>query len=283
MKPNSLVHLFEKSFQEPYRPSLTLGFEALPAEALFNEWFIPELHKIEPLQTEVLFDLQYDASRQSLWATISFEKHAFGLWGKSIQHLDENIVQNYVNPSHWELSLKAPFLKTTYLLHLTTLKPVPNECIETYIALHKVALSFVSYGLLGVLNEPSWQFLPPFILQKMLLHGMANVCRNAPPWLFWTGLLKIFLTADTIILSSKGHHVFGLPDLAFFTDHPSNIPKIQQIFNQVLEYAWYENKTLQPGDVLAWSEQEQYELVLPEDNLPIFQSPLGTLMLRILN
>lgn len=283
MKLETLIHTFEKSLHEPYRPSLTLGFQNLPAEALFNERFIPELHKIEPLQTDVLFDLQYKDDEQALWATFSFEKHTFGIWGKSIQQLNENIIQNYINPSHWQLSLKEPFLKTSYLLHMTTLKPVPKDCIETYIALHKVALSFASFGLLGVLNEPSWQFLPPFILQKMLLQGMANVCRNAPPWLFWTGFIKIFLSSDSILLCSKGHHVFGLPDLAFVTNSSANINKIQQIFNQVIEYAWFENKSLQAGDLLAWSETEQYELLEPEENLPIFQSPFGTLILKPLN
>lgn len=286
MKIFHFFQQFQKSLQKPFMPSLILGFSDLPTfdkNQISN--FLPQ---IEPLNSSIEISYENENDNHSTFlATIKFENHQIYLLGNPSSFSDD-LIQTCIEPSHWGEKYKKQILSSKATINLVYTGD-STDTVENYIALYKVAACFYNENLLGIVNEPAWTYHPAEILPKLLFNNMLNVCRNSPPFLFWTGFVKASLNPSQTLYDknvqtmccflTKGHHVFGFPDLALFGTH-SDALRIQKIFNDIIEYAWYEKKELLPGDLIGFSENEIYELVEPDEKLKLLESPLKTFILK---
>ncbi len=283
-----IFHFFQqiqKSLNSPFIPSISLGLKSLPT--LNPDIFYQTIPKIEPINSPIQLNFEEDPSSKTIHGFIEFEDHKILLLGNAARFPD-HVMESCIHTAHWQNSFKEEILSTQATLNLVYAGKSQNP-IENYIALYKIAACFYNDKLLGIINEPAWTYHPAGLLPKMIFNNMVNLCRNSPPFLFWTGFIKTSLDVSSPFSNqksncffSKGHHVFGIPDFAFYSDHTDPM-KVKKLFNDIIEYAWFEKKDLQSGDYIGFEENEVYELVEPEESIEFLESPTKTLVLRYMN
>lgn len=283
-----IYHFFQqvqRSLLYPYIPSITLCFKNLPK--IQKNQIIQTLQQIEPFNGDIQFYIEEDANGLTFQGNLEFENHKIQFLGNSAR-LSDAIIESCVHTAHWQEHFKNKILTSQATISLVYAGN-STDPVENYIALYKVAACFYGDDLLGVINEPAWTYHPAEILPKIIFNNMVNLCRNSPPFLFWTGFIKTSLDLTSPFshtvnncFFTKGHHVFGIPDLAFYSSNADPM-KIKKIFNDIIEYAWFENKNLEPGDFVGFDNHEVYELVEPDEKIEFLESPTKTLVLRMMN
>ncbi|GIV44442.1 MAG: hypothetical protein KatS3mg035_1565 [Bacteroidia bacterium] len=283
-----IFHFFQqiqKSFNAPFIPCITLGFRYLPT--LHVETFYQTLPQIEIIHSDIRLDFEEDPHSKTFHGFVEFEEHKILILGNPAP-LPESIITSCIHTAHWEKSFKEEILGSKATITLVYAGNSQNP-VENYIAIYKIASCFYTPNLLGVINEPAWTYHPTGLLPKLMFNNMVNLCRNSPPFLFWTGFIKTsldihspFTHQKTNCFFTKGHHVLGFPDFAFYSDKVDPM-KVKKLFNDIIEYAWFENKDLQPGDYVGLQENEIYELVEPDENIDFLYSPTKTFILRPMN
>jgi hypothetical protein len=279
-----IFHFFQQiqnSLTSPFIPCLTLCFKKLP---IFNQNIIcSKILQIEPIHSEIIVQIDENSSINYL-GIIQFENHEIKLLSNDSQ-LPEHLIETCIQTSHWQPEFKNKVLSTNATITLVY-SGKSIDPVENYLALYKVASVFYDDNLLGIINEPAWCYHPAGLLPKIIFNNMINLCRNSPPFLFWTGFIKTpldlqtpFHKHQTTCFFTKGHHVFGIPDLVYYSEKADPM-RIKKLFNDIIEYAWFEKKELQPGDYIGFIDHEVYELIEPEENLEFLESPTKTLFLK---
>ncbi len=236
MKIFNFFQQIQNALSKPFIPCITLGLKKLscPDTQSFSK-IIPQ---IEPLNTSIQVELDFDKSTNTLLGVVKFEDHVIKLLGNS-SHLPEYIIETCIHTAHWQTEFKEQILLSKATVTLVYAGN-SNDPIENYIALYKVAACFYDENLLGVINEPAWTYHPSGLLPKTIFNNMVNLCRNSPPFLFWTGFIKTSLDVSSPFSSNKtncfftkGHHVFGIPDFAYFSDDADPM-KVKKLFNDII-------------------------------------------------
>ncbi len=282
MKIFSFFQQIQNSLTTPFNPCILLGFTNLPKPN--PNKFLQIIPQIEPIFSPVNTHFEQDYTSKTWLGEISFDNHTVKLLANSAG-LPEHLIPSCIHTAHWQIQFKEQILASKATITLIYDGNETNP-VERYIALYKVAACFYEENLLGIINEPAWTFHPSHLLNKIVLNNHVNLCRNSPPFLYWTGFIKTslgvqspFQSAKNNCFFTKGHHVFGIPDLAYFSEN-ANPLTIQKLFIAIIEYAWFENKQLLPGDYIALSEKEIYELVEPDEIIEFLHSPTKTLILK---
>ena len=283
MKIYKIIEQIQLTHETSFKPCITLAFQKLPE---INPLHIQKtIQQIEPLFSDV--QVYYENDTISLTGKILFENHEITMLANP-SVLPKNLIETCINTAHWQKEFKQKILTSNASLTLVYSGKSENP-VENYLALYKVAAAFFNENLLGIIIEPAWTYHPAGLLPKLIFNNMINLCRNSPPFLLWTGFIKTNLDLQPPFYShsyncffSKGHHVFGIPDLVYYADN-ANPLEIKKLFNEIVEYVWHEKKELLPGDCIGFNENEIYELLEPDESFDFLKSPTKTLWLKKIN
>ncbi|MFH1446554.1 MAG: DUF4261 domain-containing protein, partial [Chloroflexota bacterium] len=122
--------------------------------------------------------------------------------------------------------------------------------LEKMIALYKTAHALQNEHLLGILNEPAWTSHP---VKDTLDAQRIRSYRESIPFILWFGYIKIPQDQENFWLMTRGHHVFGLPDLASLCQPGVNPAEVMNNFFNVFYYLHQSGAQVSPGDTLEIS------------------------------
>lgn len=191
--------------------------------------------------------------------------------------LPKAIIDRTIHVSMWQPQIKATLRQ--HLSHLSLVYVGQNpDPVQRMIALYGTARGFENENLLGIVNEGSWTAHPRAdFLSPEKIAGY----RDEIPFVLWVGYVKFFVDKQSYWLITKGHHIFDVPDLAYFMQPGDDPDEIMKHFINIFYYIYEEDAEVTPGDTLAisgtnefmkFSEVKEYEEIL--------MGPSGTLVIE---
>jgi hypothetical protein len=191
--------------------------------------------------------------------------------------LPSAIMDRTIHTSPWQPQVKMALRQHQSHLSLVYLGQ-HHDPVEKMIALYQVASSLASENLLGVVNEPAWTAHPAadFLTPDAIAHYRQEI-----PFSLWIGYVRFFIDEAQYWLVTRGHHIFDVPDLAFFFQGGENEDEILQQFMNIFFYIYEQDADVVPGDTFAISgsdAQMQFSEVTEYPELLL--GPIGTLVIR---
>jgi len=156
---------------------------------------------------------------------IQFDNHEIHIAGLG-QPLSPEVVDRTILASQWQPQIKAAMRQHQSHLSLVYAGQ-SHDPIEKMIALYKVARAFRNENSLGIVNENAWTAHP---VADTLSPEQITSYRENLPFALWMGYIKIFTDPEHFWWVTKGHHLFDVPDLAYFV-HPGEDENAQDIDN----------------------------------------------------
>ena len=194
--------------------------------------------------------------------------------------LPPDLVDRTIHTTSWQPQIKATMRHHSAHLSLVYDGAHPDP-IEKMIALYQTAYAFENENLLGVINPQAWTAHPP---ADFLSPNAIRRYRQRFPFNLWIGNIKFFLDKQRYWLVTKGHHIFDVPDLAYFIQSGQSSDDIIRQFNNIFFYMYHQDVTVTAGDSLTIGENGipmQFREVTeyPE----ILMGPSGTLVIEKIN
>lgn len=253
-------------------PVLNLLYRQLPRFAI-----LPHLRQAGWADGSYVLDIEKDwTTDELLLAKLSFGEHAVELAGLPTP-LPRISLERTVMHAHWANELKAQAIGHQANLILSY-AGASRDAIAQYQALYHVAQLFAA-GCVGVVNEPAWNYHPAQLIVKLNEPELIAVARESPPLIFWTGFMK--LDADGALwYLTRGNHLFGVPDFALHHTLHEVAVNVQELFADCFHYYYFENKDLQPGDVVQIEGKGIYEFMDGKDLLELFGGMGDILVVR---
>ncbi len=191
--------------------------------------------------------------------------------------LPQEIVDCTVHPSPWGAQIKAAMRG-----HLSQLSLVyagnHHDPVEKMVALYKTAHAFASEDLLGVLNENAWTAHPP---GDYLSPDRIQSYREEIPFELWVGFIKFYLNEDEYWLVTKGHHIFDVPDFAYFMGGDEVENEIINHFINIFYYIYEQDVFVTAGDTLEISEKgKNLKFSEVPEGADFLMGPSGTLVIE---
>lgn len=206
---------------------------------------------------------------------ISFNDHQ--IWVSGLPNpLPIEIVDRTVHTSRWQ-----PQVKTAMRQHQSHISLVytgtHHDPIEKMIALYQTAYALADENLVGILNPEAWVAHPP---ADFLLPEKINTYRQRFPFGLWIGYIKYYLDKDRFWLVTRGHHVFDVPDLAYFIQPGDSMDTIIRDFSNIFFYIYEEDVFVTAGDsfsIAGTDEKLEFQEIDEEDTF--LMGPSGTLVI----
>ena len=225
-----LIHLVFASGELPLISKATLIGRVTPAanigpEAVSLEW------------------AQQDA--QHCLGTARIGKHTLFIVGLAAP-LAANVIDRTVMVSPWGPQIKAAMRQHRAHISLVYAKGHADP-VEQMIALYSLASAFETEDLLGVVNPQAWtahptaDFLSPTKLAQF---------RREIPFNLWVGYVRFYTDDHSFWLVTKGHHIFDVPDLAYFVEPGQNPDPIITLFINIFYYLYENDVFVTAGDTL---------------------------------
>jgi hypothetical protein len=148
--------------------------------------------------------------------------------------------------SPWGAQIKAAMRQNRAHLSLVYGGSHPDP-IEQMIAIYRLACAFENEDLLGVVNINAWTAHPP---ADFLSPHRISQYRQEIPFNLWFGYVRFYLDDDSYWLTTKGHHIFDVPDLAYFVKPNHDEEAVINLFINVFYYLFEEDVVVVPGDTL---------------------------------
>ena len=164
--------------------------------------------------------------------------------------LPPEVLDQTIHTSLWQPQIKASMRQ--HLSHLSLVYTgAESEPIEKMVALYQTAHAFENENLLGVVNPQAWTAHPPadFLSPKKI-----DSYRHQIPFILWMGYVKFFIDKQHYWLVSKGHHIFDVPDLAYFIQPGETSGDIINLFINIFYYIFEQDITVTAGDSLTIGE-----------------------------
>lgn len=214
--------------------------------------------------------------RQRCLGKIQIDQHHIQVAGLSNPIPDE-IIDCTVHTSPW-----GPQIKAVMRQHRSHISLVyTGNCfdpVEKMIALYKAAHALTNEDLSGILNENAWTAHPPadFLSPEKILSY-----RQELPIILWVGYVKFFTDEHNYWYVTKGHHIFDVPDLAFYMREEDDLKQITLHFNNLFFYISEEDVVVTAGDTLEIARTNQFLRfrAVPED-ADFLMGPSGTLVIE---
>ncbi len=160
--------------------------------------------------------------------------------------LPPEVVDRTINVSPWQAQIKAGLRQhqshLSLIYHGKSLDP-----IKRMIALYQAAHALKNENLLGVVNEPAWTAHPA---ADFLSIDKIEKFRQEIPFVLWFGYVRIFVDKQRYWLVTKGHHLFDVPDLAYFVESAGEEAEIITQFINLFYYLFERDVAVAPGDTL---------------------------------
>ena len=246
---------------------------ALPQEESILSRLQEMVHPSEKSSIQISWTAQ---NAQSLLGQIQWGQHHVQISALP-SPLPPAIVDRTIHTSRWQ-----PQVKMTLRQHQSHLSLVylgqHHDPVEKMIALYQVASSLASENLLGVVNEPAWTAHPA---ADFLTPGAITQYRQEIPFTLWIGYVRFFIDEAQYWLVTRGHHIFDVPDLAYFFQGGENEDEILQQFMNIFYYIYEQDADVVPGDTFAISGSDTKMQFSEVTEFPeILLGPIGTLVIK---
>lgn len=274
-KENELQTNNMEAERQGNKPALMLVFNTLPIlETNKIKSIISDIEKLNKA-IEITLDEELN-NRDTLLSVIEFDNHRIKLLGLNAP-LPKTVIEHTVDCSYWKPEDKENI--KNHSAHIICYYDGNNEDpIERYIALYKVAFSFKSNGLLGIINEDAWTCQPAYILDDIVSKEMIAESRMIPPLMIWTNFIKIPSHNGTWMVT-KGNHLFGIKDFAYKGDM-SEAKEISQIFDNIFYYVYENNAFIDVGHTLQIEEEVYLKFDKVYEEKELLNGPIGTLVVK---
>jgi hypothetical protein len=216
---------------------------------------------------------QQDAQR--CLGTARMGPHTLYIVGMAVP-LTSDVVDRTVMVSPWGAQIKAAMRQHRAHISLAYARR-HHDPVEQMIALYSLAGAFETEDLLGIVNPQAWtahhtaDFLSPTKLAQF---------RQEIPLNLWVGYVRFYTDDQSFWLVTKGHHIFDIPDLAYFVEPGQDPESIINLFINVFYYLYENDVFVTAGDTLEIHGSGQKlkfsEVVEMIDDL---MGPSGTLVI----
>ena len=217
---------------------------------------------------------QVDAQR--CLGVITFGLHQIQIAGLS-NPLPLEIINQTVQPSHWQPQIKAAIRQhQSHISLIYTGKSL--DPAEKMTALYQAAHAFENENLLGVVNESAWTAHPraDFLSPEKIQQYQQEI-----PFILWVGYVKFFIDRDHFWLVTKGHHIFDVPDFAYFIQPGESTDNVTALFINVFYYLYEGDAVVTAGDTLSIGETGEHMRFSEVTEYPeILLGPSGTLVIE---
>lgn len=193
--------------------------------------------------------------------------------------LPETIARCTIGASHWTNETKTMLLShTCYALCTCVGEAKP---IEKLIALYKVALGLINQGAIGIANEQTWSCYPAKVFEMLKKPGTWESLRTEGiPAELVIGFVKTEVEGQLWFLS-KGHFLFGLPELAFKAQNHSQAEDLCNIFKNVFYYLFENGPIIRADDTMEIKDGILLRFTAPSPKQKFLESPTGMLVVRL--
>jgi len=260
-----------------YTPTIHLVFSnpdlVTPDEKTLAERFA-SLEDISP--TEVV-DMQWEQrDSYKCLGRVQFRDHAVQVTGLSMP-LPPAAMDQTVHVSRWQPQIKAAMRQ--HRSHLSLLYTGTNlDPVEKMIALYHTAHAFDHENLLGVINPNAWTAHPP---ADFLTAESIHAYRQNIPFSLWIGYVKFFIDKQHFWLTSKGHHIFDVPDMAYLIQADEKLDEIINHFNNIFYFIYEQDVVVTAGDTLAIEGGNvTMKFSEVEEGADFLMGPSGTLVIE---
>ncbi|MCA8936869.1 MAG: DUF4261 domain-containing protein [Planctomycetes bacterium] len=230
-------------------PGMIVLLDALPD--FDNNAIAEALGAIEPLRVAPKIDIEQTSDDDdNVQGSADFDSHSIGIVGFDAPAPDA-VIEKTIKVSNWTGEGREQL--ESHKAHLVLMhKGGGADVLEKYIALYKLAGVIGGEHLRGVLLEEAWTCAPPDVVREFLSsESLKGFRKNLPPILF-TGFVKFFSDEGTWF-ATKGHHMFGTPDLVMFGDEkPADV---MDIFMNIFLYVTQQGARIGPGHTLQIADE----------------------------
>ena len=199
----------------------------------------------------------------------------------SLPHpLPSAIIDRTIHTAPWQPQVKMHLRHHQSHLSLVYMGD-HHDPVEKMIALYQVAHSLANENLLGIVNEPAWTAHPTadILMPDQILNFRQNI-----PFRLWVGYVRFFVDKKHYWLVTKGHHLFNVPDLAYFCSGDENEEDIISQFNNIFYYIFEEDADVVPGDTFSVSGGDDLMQFSEVTEYPeLLMGPIGTLVISKVN
>ncbi len=279
---NIFQHLFHKKPESVEQqtgtlPFLTLLMKGLPSlDAVAEEVLCDDIKKLEVENTPYVKIKTELNEAGKLMADISFNDHTVHVLGSATQIPKETQRVIDIAPVTHEEKQRALTHDAQVSL---TYAGQSADPVEQYIALYKVAHAFLTYTIVGVLNEPAWLFHGPEAIQDIVRLENIKTSRGAWPVIsYWISFLPL-RTDHGLWFFTKGNHIFGMQDFAIKVSslEQNDTDKAFDLFVNFFHYVRRTRTSIAPGTTLDWGEG-RYALQEVAEEKEWLQGPKGTIV-----
>lgn len=234
------------------------------------------LEQVGPLPSNIAHSpiIWSQRSHQKFLGAANFNNHQIHVAGLTLP-LPQELINRTVMVSPWPGQVKASMRH-----HRTHLSLIYNagshDPIEQMIALYTLAHAFENEDLLGIINPNAWTAHPA---ANFLSAPQIASYRKEMPFSLWIGYVRFYLDDNSFWLVTKGHHIFDVPDLAYFVEPGQDPQKIIELFINLFHYLNEDDVFVTAGDTLEVGSTGQVlhfaEVTELEEDL---MGPIGTLV-----
>ncbi len=259
-----------------FTPAIHLLFTSLtlpnPGEKVMVGHIASLEHAIPP--SDVGASWHHLDAHQSL-GEVRFSDHLIQITGFTAP-LPHTVIDRTVNVAHWPPQIKAAMRQ--HRTHITlTYQGRHHDPVEKMIALYKTASAFADENLLGIANPQAWTAHPP--ADFLSAQNIASY-RGHFPFMLWVGYIKFFMDKERYWLATKGHHIFDVPDLAYFIESGEDANDIIDQFINLFYYLYQKDVTITAGDTLEMGKDTQHmRLIEVPKSAEYLMGPSGTLVI----
>ncbi|MFW5713916.1 MAG: DUF4261 domain-containing protein [Brevefilum sp.] len=230
---------------ESFTPVLHLIYASPEIPAQNQAKLNSRLRQFDALaQTEPSMNWQIHSSNKCL-GNLYFAEHHIQISGLS-NPLPGPVIDRTINVSPWQAQIKASMRQHQSHLSLVY-RGESKDPLDRMLALYRAAYSFKNENLLGVVNEPAWTAHPK---ADFLSIEKIEAYKIEIPFILWFGYVRIFKDKQRYWLVTKGHHLFDVPDLAFFVESAKEEETVINYFVNIFYYLYEQDAVVTAGDTL---------------------------------
>jgi len=232
--------------------------------------------RISPIDTQDAVSIEWtQQDPQRCLGKVSLGEHVLLIVGMAAP-LPQDITDQTIMVSPWGVQIKAAMRQNRAHLSLFYGGGHPNP-IERMVALYSLASAFENEDLLGIVNINAWTAHPP---ADFLSPHRISQYRQEIPFNLWFGYVRFYMDDHSYWLTTKGHHLFDVPDLAYFVQPDQDEEAVINLFINIFNYLYEEDVVAVPGDTLEMrSSGQKLRFSEVTELTDVLMGPSGTLVI----
>jgi hypothetical protein len=215
------------------------------------------------------------SSAHSGQGSADFGGHQLQIAGLAVP-LPPDLIDRTVMVSPWGAQIKAAMRQHRAHISLVYARG-HTDPIEQMIALYSLASAFETEDLLGVVNPQAWTAHPT---ADYLSPTKLAQFRHEIPFNLWVGYVRFYTDHQSYWLVSKGHHIFDIPDLAYYVEPGQDPDAVINLFINLFHYLYQQDVFVTAGDTLEiHGSGQQLQFSEVTELIDDLMGPSGTLVI----